>query len=242
MAEKPNYYAIIPASVRYDKKITPNAKLLYGEITALSNQQGYCWASTNYFQELYGVSRISIQKWLKSLEENNYISRSIVFKSDSKEVDKRVITIVSYPSKEKLTPPLTKVSDPSKEKLTDNNTFNNTSNKDLIGEQIPFSKIISYLNDKTGKRYKVTQKWKDLIKARWNEGQRLDDFTKVIDVKAEQWLNDEKMNQYLRPQTLFGNKFDEYLNEYHYQPTSRVESEIEETRRRLKEVYGDDFE
>lgn len=240
MAEKPNYYAIIPASVRYDKKITPNAKLLYGEITALSNQQGYCWASTNYFQELYGVSRISIQKWLKSLEENNYISRSIVFKSDSKEVDKRVITIVSYPSKEKLTPPLTKVSDPSKEKLTDNNTFNNTSNKDLIGEQIPFSKIISYLNDKTGKRYKVTQKWKDLIKARWNEGQRLDDFTKVIDVKAEQWLNDEKMNQYLRPQTLFGNKFDEYLNEFKPKQSmnQQASKSISETERRILELEG----
>ena len=42
--EKPNYYAIIPAEIRYDKKLTPNSKLLYGEITALANKEGYCWA------------------------------------------------------------------------------------------------------------------------------------------------------------------------------------------------------
>jgi uncharacterized phage protein (TIGR02220 family) len=66
----------------------------------------------------------------------------------------------------------------------------------------------------TNKKYKVTQKWKDLIKARWNEGQRLDDFKKVINVKSSQWLNDSNMNKYLRPQTLFGNKFDDYLQEF----------------------------
>jgi hypothetical protein len=72
---KPNYYAIIPAEVRYSKKLTPNAKLLYAEITALCNMNGKCTASTDYFCRLYEVSRVSIQKWLKILEDNNYIKR-----------------------------------------------------------------------------------------------------------------------------------------------------------------------
>ena len=60
MENKKNYYAIIPADVRYNKNLTPNAKLLYGELTALSNKEGYCWASNSYFAELYKVSNASV--------------------------------------------------------------------------------------------------------------------------------------------------------------------------------------
>ena len=101
--EKPNYYAIIPADVRYSKKLTPNAKLLYAEITALCNMNGKCTASTDYFCKLYEVSRVSIQKWLKILEDNNHIRRVNIYKQGSKEILTRVITLVNSPSKEKLT-------------------------------------------------------------------------------------------------------------------------------------------
>ena len=100
---KPNYYAVIPAEVRYNKKLTPNAKLLYAEITALCNMNGKCTASTQYFCRLYEVSRVSIQKWLKILEDNNYIKRVNIYKLGSKEIDKRVITLVNIPTKEKFT-------------------------------------------------------------------------------------------------------------------------------------------
>jgi hypothetical protein len=99
---KPNYYAVIPADVRYNKKLSPNSKLLYAEITALCNMNGKCTASTDYFCRLYEVSRVSIQKWLKILEDNNYIKRVNLYKQGSKEILTRVITLVNRPSKEKL--------------------------------------------------------------------------------------------------------------------------------------------
>jgi len=103
MKEKPNYYAIIPAEVRYSKALIPNAKLLYAEITALCNMNGKCTASTEYFCRLYEVSRVSIQKWLKNLEDNNHIRRVNIYKQGSKQIDTRVITLVNTPSKEKFT-------------------------------------------------------------------------------------------------------------------------------------------
>ena len=103
MKEKPNYYAILTSEVRYSKALTPNAKLLYAEITALCNMNGKCTASTEYFCRLYEVSRVSIQKWLKNLEDNNHIRRVNIYKQGSKQIDTRVITLVNTPSKEKLT-------------------------------------------------------------------------------------------------------------------------------------------
>lgn len=103
MKEKPNYYAILTSEVRYSKALTPNAKLLYAEITALCNMNGKCTASTEYFCRLYEVSRVSIQKWLKNLEDNNHIRRVNIYKQGSKEILTRVITLVNTPSKEKFT-------------------------------------------------------------------------------------------------------------------------------------------
>ena len=100
---KPNYYAVIPAEVRYSKKLTPNSKLLYAEITALCNMNGKCTASTEYFCRLYEVSRVSIQKWLKTLEDNNYIKRVNIYRPYSKQIEARVITLVNTPCKEKFT-------------------------------------------------------------------------------------------------------------------------------------------
>ena len=83
-----------------------------------------------------------------------------------------------------------------------------------ISISIPYQEIIQYLNEKSGCSYRPnTQKNKDLINARWNEGFRFDDFKKVIDNKTTTWLHDPKMNKFIRPETLFGNKFEGYLNE-----------------------------
>jgi hypothetical protein len=96
--EKPNYYAVIPAEVRYNKKLTPNSKLLYAEITALCNMNGKCTASTQYFCRLYEVSRASIQNWLRLLEKNGYITRGVKYRQGSKEILSRSIKLVDTPS------------------------------------------------------------------------------------------------------------------------------------------------
>lgn len=74
--------------------------------------------------------------------------------------------------------------------------------------------IVEHLNKKTGKAYKENSpKTISLIETRLSEGFSLEDFLKVIDTKSAQWLEDPKMKTYLRPETLFGNKFESYLNE-----------------------------
>nr|WP_249193102.1 helix-turn-helix domain-containing protein [Lacticaseibacillus rhamnosus] len=90
MNETPNYYAIIPANVRYNNSIQQGAKLLYGEITALSNKTGCCWAGDQYFMGLYKVSQATIQRWLTSLEKNGYIDRTVKYKDGSKEIEKGI--------------------------------------------------------------------------------------------------------------------------------------------------------
>jgi hypothetical protein len=93
MKEKPNYYAIIPAEVRYSKALTPNAKLLYAEITALCNMNGKCTASTQYFCRLYEVSRGAVQNWLKMLDDNGYIERTVIYKQGTREIMHRYINL-----------------------------------------------------------------------------------------------------------------------------------------------------
>ena len=89
--ENPSYYAIIPANVRYSN-LKPNAKLLYGEITALSNQKGFCWSSNNYFAELYGVTKNTISLWINQLKDQNFIHVEVI-RNENKQVIKRLMTI-----------------------------------------------------------------------------------------------------------------------------------------------------
>lgn len=84
-----NYYAVIPAEIRYDNSISASAKLLYGELTALSNDKGYCWASNEYFAELYETTDRTIRRWLAELKDAGHIyledestSRKIYIRAD----------------------------------------------------------------------------------------------------------------------------------------------------------------
>ncbi|MFV8290820.1 conserved phage C-terminal domain-containing protein [Aerococcus viridans] len=100
-------------------------------------------------------------------------------------------------------------------------------------DDIPYIEIIDYLNEKTNSQFRnSTKKTKTLIKARYAEGFNLDDFKKVIDIKVTEWLNDTKMNKFLRPETLFGTKFESYLNQKainnrtEYNPNAEINEEL----------------
>lgn len=91
MKNEPNYYAIIPAIVRYDNELSSSEKLYYGEVTALSNKHGYCYATNGYFSELYQVSKVTISRWTSRLEKKGYISTELI--RDGKEIVQRRIFI-----------------------------------------------------------------------------------------------------------------------------------------------------
>ena len=122
MKEKPNYYAIIPANVRYSN-LKPNAKLLYGEITALSNKLGYCFASNTYFADLYSVSKNTVSRWLSDLKKLGFIN-IMIERDNNNQITKRIIGIVKN------------VDTPIDEKVKVNNTsINTTSNNISIKEK-----------------------------------------------------------------------------------------------------------
>ena len=150
-----NYYGIIPANVRYDKRLSSSVKLLYSELTALANEKGYCWANNSYFAELYDVSKETVSRWVSQLEMNGYVKVQILYKENSKEIQERriyingVATIVNektyvtddsnintpidennntYPQKHQE-PPHKNVNTPIDKNVKDNNkVFNNTFN------------------------------------------------------------------------------------------------------------------
>lgn len=201
-----SYYAIIPANVRYDNNLRANSKLLYGEITALCNEKGYCWASNSYFANLYKVSKETISRWISELEKKGYVKIDLIYKEGTNQIINRYIRISHEPIDEIVNTPID-------EKVKDNNiSFNNTSNTTLDNKDLV--EIVNYLNDSTGKNFRPNSKaTKKHISARLNEGYKLESFKKVIDIKTKEWLQDPKMSQYLRPETLFGNKFEGYLNQ-----------------------------
>ena len=132
---KRSYYAVIPADVRYDKTLPMGARMLYGELTALANEKGYCWATNSYFAELYGVTTVTVSNWVTKLEEKHYIERKIIYNENSKSIKERRIYIV--PIKENFNTPLKNLGEGIKENFNrgikenfkENTTvYNNTVN------------------------------------------------------------------------------------------------------------------
>ncbi len=122
---KPSYYAVIPAEVRYNKKLTPNAKLLYAEITALLQMNGVCFASNKYFSDLYNKNKVTISRWISELSKKGFIKITFTYKDGSKEIANRYIQIckegINKDSKEVLAKMLKSNNTSINNNLTDSN-------------------------------------------------------------------------------------------------------------------------
>lgn len=124
--EQKSYYAVIPANVRYDTNLKDKAKLLYGEITALCNERGYCWATNEYFAKLYKVNKTTISRLIKNLIERGYITSKIIYKEGTKEIDKRYILLAQEGIDQNANRGI--VQNAKENNTYINNTFNNTYN------------------------------------------------------------------------------------------------------------------
>lgn len=94
MEEKPNYYSILPANVRYDDELNSSEKVLYSEITALANKHGFCYASNSYFARLYGVRADTVSSWISDLKKKGYIDVEMELEENSRAIKRRKIYIL----------------------------------------------------------------------------------------------------------------------------------------------------
>ena len=217
-----NYTTISNFHLR-EKDMSLKAKGLLSLMLSLPEDWDY---SVSGLAKLSKDGKDSVTNTLIELERFGYVKRTQCL-NDKNQFDGYDYDIYEEPQFEEETPltgnPLT--GNPlTGNPLTGNPPQLNTNilNTNLIKEEkykkeekceIPYVEIIDYLNLKTKSHYKYnTNKTRDCIKARWNEGFTLEDFKKVIDNKSKEWLGDPKYENYLRPETLFGNKFEGYLN------------------------------
>lgn len=239
MNEHRGFYAIIPAIVRYDNQLNGNAKLLYGELTALANERGYCWATNQYFASLYNVSKRTIISWMKQLEKRKYIKIQVFYKPDSKIVDRRHIYILPFPTDTEFYTPSEEnfitygknlheggeenFTTPGEENFTENNTlFNNTENNTKNKKNsVEPSSTMSELFEKIWQTYpKKTNKKKarEQFLKKFKTEEDLESFKKGY----KDYLAYIKLNDWYHPQELFRwIRDDRYNDEYDLSQTNK---------------------
>lgn len=157
---KPGYYAVIPAEVRYDNTIPANAKLLYGEISALAGADGFCFASNQYFSELYGVAEETISRLIAKLEKAGHIIREIE-KDETGQIVRRKLYLrasvsCGQPLDEIVNTSPQKNQEGIDEKVKENNTSNNT--------------VIKKSKKESRKLPKLSRQEVDALFSRWASG------------------------------------------------------------------------
>ena len=129
--DKPTYYGVLPAEVRYHPELNSSQKVLYTEIDALSTKKGYCFASNAYFADLYGVQKSTISAWIKALKDAKVIK--VYYDISNGNVGVRKIT----PLLKNQNPPSEKSKAPLMKNHKYNNTkYNNTTDEIILGKII----------------------------------------------------------------------------------------------------------
>lgn len=190
-----------------DLKLKGNELLIYACIYGFSQAENQVFnGSRQYLADWTNSTTKGVANCLKSLVEKGYLEKRDNYINGVKFCDYRV---TKFPSPGNIVPyPGEKSSLPPREKSSPNNI-------DLDNKENNIVKIIDYLNQKLGSKYSSkTRKTVEAINARFAEipGLSVEDFYSVIDKKYDEWHGDSKMEQYLRPETLFGTKFEGYLN------------------------------
>lgn len=199
--ENPTYYAILPSVVRYDRELTDKAKLLYAEISALSNKTGQCWAGNTYFSKLYDVTPRTITRIIKELVDKGYLFSRLEYKG--KEVSKRILSLIPLEVGTKMsTPPLTKMSIPLDKNVLDNTTSVNTTRKEIyIRDNDNFSRFWDkLLGRKLGKNDALKAYVK--IDTELTAEELAEKFNRLLQVREEKyvpypqkWLKNEGWNE-----------------------------------------------
>lgn len=145
-----NYYAVIPADVRYDTTISNDAKMLYAEISALANKDGYCFATNQHFEEMFNVSCMTIDRRLGELIRAKHIHREII-----KDENKRIVQRRLYLSSKMMIPILKNEDTPILKFDEENNinkelnNINNKKEKYIKKKEPPtLDEIKEYVNEK----------------------------------------------------------------------------------------------
>ena len=201
-----NGYSICFNEWALDSEIKDELGLLL-IISSLCAEKGHCWATNEYFAKLFNVSEVTISRKIKKLENKKYIT--IEYEKRGCEVKKRTIRLTKLiiDGYQSCYSTINKV-----DKENNINNKNTNINNNIYSREIE-KNIIDYLNKKLDSNYRYdSKKTTELIKARLNQGFKEEDFYKVIDKKYNEW-NDSEMAIYLRPTTLFGTKFEDYLNQ-----------------------------
>lgn len=126
--DRPSYYGVCPAEVRYDFRLPASARLLYVELSALSNYKGYCWASNQYFMKYFDVCERTVKRWLEALEAYGYITITNERNEFNKKERKIYLTVASAaPQNQKVDKNVQKSGQKCPKKVDKNVRSNNTS-------------------------------------------------------------------------------------------------------------------
>lgn len=239
---KRNGFVIVGMTIMEDTRVDKCELLAYLALASFADSDREAYPSYASIARRARVSRRKVIDSINKLCELGYIEKQVVTKNPN-DNETNIYTLKEFPNDEQnskasevvnsnhqgseLNSPSvvnsvhqgSELSSP-KQYPINNNQLNNNSYVELdkptqpTAPTIPYAEIVDYLNKRTNAKWKpTTAKTKELIKARFNEGFTVDDFKKVIDIKVAEWGDSEKMRGYLRPVTLFSNKFESYLQQ-----------------------------